>query len=77
MRSCEQLIRSNVEVKIDQFWTRELILNPGKFLEKVRSVRALAFDDHEALEQHWGGYLTVLWDDLERMPIVEPLQKGG
>jgi len=75
-RRCERLA-SNVEEEIDQFWTYELILNPGEFLEKVRSVRASAFDDQEALDKHWGGHLTVLWDDLERMPTLEPLQKGG
>lgn len=75
-RSREQ-ITSNVEVEIDQFWTPELILKPGEFLEKVRSLRAFAFDDHKAPEQHWGGHLTVLWDNWERMPTLEPLQKGG
>lgn len=76
MRRYEQL-RPNLEAEIAQFWTLELIHNPGKFLEKVRSVRAFAFDEREAPKQHWGGHLTVLWDDLERMPIVEPLQTGG
>jgi hypothetical protein len=73
-RRCEHLA-SNIEDEMDLVWTPELILNPGEFLEKVRSIRASAFDDQEALEKQWGGHLTVLWDDLERMPTLEPLQK--
>jgi vWA-MoxR associated protein C-terminal domain/Effector-associated domain 1 len=74
-RSREQLT-SHSEVEINQFWSSDLILNPGEFLERVRSMRASAFDEQESPEQHWGGHLTVLWDDLDRMPVLEPF-KGG
>jgi hypothetical protein len=75
-RSREKLT-SNSEAEINQCWSFDLIINPGEFLERVRSLRASVFDDQESPERHWGGHLTVLWDDLERMPILEPLHKGG
>jgi hypothetical protein len=75
-RSREQLT-SNSEVEVNQCWSSDLILNHGEFLERVRTMRASAFDDRESPEQHWGGHFTVLWDDLERMPVLEPLHKGG
>jgi hypothetical protein len=75
-RSCEQLT-PNSEVDINQFWNTDLILNPGEFLEQVRSHRAVAFDDQDSPEPHWGGHFTVLWDDGDRMPVLEPLRKGG
>jgi vWA-MoxR associated protein C-terminal domain/Effector-associated domain 1 len=75
-RSRKQLT-SNSEVEVNQCWSSDLILNHGEFLEQVRTIRASAFYNQEVLEQHWGGHLTVLWDDLERMPVLDPLHKGG
>ena len=75
MRSREQLT-SNSEVEVNQCWSSDLILNHGEFLERVRSMRAFAFDERESPEQHWGGHLTVLWDDFDRMPVLERF-KGG
>jgi vWA-MoxR associated protein C-terminal domain/Effector-associated domain 1 len=74
-RSREQLT-SNSEVEVNQCWSSDLILNHGEFLERVRSLRESAFDEQESPEQHWGGHLTVLWDDLDRMPVLERF-KGG
>lgn len=64
--SCE------VVAGIDQFLTTELLLNSCELLEKVRKERASAFYS-EMPEKHWGSHLTVLWDDLERMPTLESL----
>jgi hypothetical protein len=75
-RSREQLTAHSA-VEVNQCWSSDLILNHGEFLERVRGIRAFAFDEQESPEQHWGGHLTVLWDDLERMPVLEPLHSGG
>jgi hypothetical protein len=74
-RSREQLT-AHSEVEVNQCWSSDLILNHGEFLERVRSMRASAFDEQESPEQHGGRHLTVLWDDWERMPVLEPF-KGG
>lgn len=62
---------------IDRFLTLELLLDPCNLLERVRAERALAFEDCETLERRWGRHLTVLWDDWERMPTLEPLSREG
>jgi hypothetical protein len=72
-----EILTSNSEVEINQYWSSDLIREQGEFLERVKSLRASAFDHHESPEQHWGSHFTVLWDDLERMPVLEPLHKWG
>jgi hypothetical protein len=72
-----ELCSNEVIRKIDQFLTLELLLNSCNLLEKVRKERALAFEDCEIPEQHWGSHLSVLWDDYDRMPTLESFQKGG
>jgi hypothetical protein len=62
---------------IDRFLTLELLLDPCNLLERVRTERALAFEDCETLERRWGRHLAILWDDWERMPTLEPLSREG
>jgi hypothetical protein len=66
-----ELCSNEAILGIDQFLTLELLLNSCNLLEKVRIERALAFEDCEMPEKHWGRHLSVLWDDWERMPTLE------
>lgn len=67
---CRELPSCEIVAGIDQFLTTKLLLNSCELLEKVRKERASAFCC-EMPEKHWGSHLTVLWDDLERMPTLE------
>lgn len=74
---CRELCSDEVVSGIDQFLTTKLLLNPCELLEKVKTERASAFDYCGKPEKRWVRHLTVLWDDWERMPTLEPLQPGG
>jgi vWA-MoxR associated protein C-terminal domain/Effector-associated domain 1/vWA-MoxR associated protein middle region (VMAP-M) 1 len=67
---CRELPSSEVIAGIDQFLTTKLLLNSCELLEKVRENRASAFYCATP-ENHWGSHLSVLWDDLERMPTLQ------
>lgn len=67
---CCELPNSEVIDGIDQFLTTELLREPGELLEKVKENRGRACAC-EMPEKHWGSHLSVLWDDLDRMPTLE------
>jgi hypothetical protein len=66
-----ELPSCQVMAGIDGFLTTELLRNSNELLEKVRQERVGALKC-EMPEKHWGSHLTVLWDDWERMPTLEP-----
>ncbi|NJL69167.1 MAG: hypothetical protein HC894_25580 [Microcoleus sp. SM1_3_4] len=72
---CRELPPCEVDAGIQQFLTAQLLLNPCELLEKIRKERAFA-SYCGTPENHWGSHLSVLWDNWERMPTLEPLKSS-
>ena len=61
----------------EEFLQIDLLRDRYKLLETVRSKRAYALDHIGTPEKRWLRHLTLIWDDPERMPLMNPLQTGG
>ncbi|NJM62736.1 MAG: hypothetical protein HC849_25130 [Oscillatoriales cyanobacterium RU_3_3] len=70
---CPELTPCEVDAGIKEFLTAQLLLNPCELLKKVKTERESAFCC-ETPEKHWASHLSVLWDNWERMPTLEPLK---
>ncbi|MGL5065895.1 MAG: hypothetical protein ACRC62_38495 [Microcoleus sp.] len=72
---CRELHPCEVDAGIKEFLTAQLLLNSCDLLEKVRTKRVSAFCCGTP-EKHWGSHLSILWDNWERMPTLEPLKSS-
>ncbi|MBD2319467.1 VMAP-C domain-containing protein [Phormidium tenue] len=61
----------------EEFLQINLLRDRCRLLETVRSSRAYALDHSGTPEKRWLRHLTLIWDDPERMPLMNALQTGG
>ena len=61
----------------EEFLQIDLLRDRYKLLETVRSNRFIALDHSGTPERRWLRHLTLIWDDPDRMPPMNPLQTGG
>ena len=61
----------------EDFLQINLLRDRCRLLETVRSKRAYALDHSGTPEKRWLRHLTLIWDDPDRMPLMNPLQTGG
>ena len=61
----------------EAFLQIDLLRDRCRLLETVRSKRAYALDHSGTPEKRWLRHLTLIWDDPDRMPLMNALQTGG
>jgi len=59
-----------------EFLQIDLLRDRYQLLETVRSNRFIALDHSGTPERRWLRHLTLIWDDPERMPLMNALQTG-